>query len=297
MITLDGSGDTQMIQRSEWGAAAPRYVTKFTAEFGSTAHWEGPGMPDFTHGACASYVRGIQSFHMRPVSQGGRGWSDIAYTAVVCPHGYVFQGRWIGNRTGANGTNIGNDSAYAVCYLGGEGDAFTPAADRAYHDTMTHLRRHGGAGPKVNCHRDWKPTACPGDRICGRVKSGAWNTNNQPPKPTPAPVPPSTEEDDMPKPLLLRLNPKDPAVLYMSSARTVHWVRSSEALQGYKYDMQMNGLSPDVCVLSAIDDSGQLEELHDFVVNLPFIGDWPTSGGKSTGVKEAWKGAHIPSQP
>jgi hypothetical protein len=135
-----------------------------------------------------------------------------------------------------------------------------------------------------------------GDTLRRRMAELRTQYNTPKPEPKPEPVP--EEDDDMPKPLLLRLNPKDPAVLYMSSARTVHWVKSGEALQGYKFDMQNNGLSPDVCVLSATDEAGMLEELHDFVVNLPFIGDWPkTSTGASTGTKEAWKGAHIPSTP
>lgn len=151
-------------------------------------------------------------------------------------------------------------------------------------------------------HFEWAPT-----RKIDFVKTitnvttfrGKVATLLNPPEPTPEPKPP--EDDDVPKPLLVRLNPKDPAVLYMSSARTVHWVKGTEALQGYKLDMQNNGLSPDVCVLSAVDEAGGLEELHDFVVNLPFIGEWPyvvVSGvKKSTGTKEAWKGAHIPSEP
>lgn len=187
-VTLAGSGDTKMIQRSEWGARRPDYVTPFTPSFGTTCHWEGPGMPDFTHSACASYVRGIQNFHMD-----SRGWSDIAYTAVVCPHGYVFEGRWIGKRTGANGTNVGNNTAYAVCYLGGEGDPYTAAASRAMHDTTTHLRLHGKAGAGVNCHRDWKATACPGNVICGKVKAGAYSKNAT--DSTPAPKPPTNTEE------------------------------------------------------------------------------------------------------
>lgn len=188
MITLEGSGETRLVLRDEWGAVKPRYVTKMNPTFGTTLHWEGPKMPAFGHAACASYVRGIQSFHMRAVSQGGRGWSDIAYTCVVCPHGYVFEGRWLGHRTGANGTNVGNDTAYAICFLGGEGNPYTPEADRAVHDTTTHLRRHGRAGKGVNCHRDWKSTACPGDKICGLVKAGLYSRDAQATAPVPVPV-------------------------------------------------------------------------------------------------------------
>lgn len=90
-------------------------------------------------------------------------------------------------------------------------------------------------------------------------------------KPSPTPDP-QEDDDDMPKPMLLRLSSKDPAVLYMSSARTIHWVRSRDALKGYQLDMQMNGLSPDVCVLNASASDQNLASLYDFVLNLPYIG-------------------------
>lgn len=163
-VTLAGSGRTEMYTRSEWGARPARYTTGFNPSFGSTLHWEGNGLPAFTHAACASYVRGIQNFHMD-----SKRWSDTAYTAIVCPHGYVFQARWIGNRTGANGTNIGNSSAYAVCYLGGIGNPFTAEADRAFHDVLTHLRLYGKAGPRVNSHFNWKSTQCPGSTIASNA--------------------------------------------------------------------------------------------------------------------------------
>lgn len=129
-------------------------------------------MGTFSHAACYSYVRGIQNYHMD-----AKGWSDVAYNAIVCPHGYTFECRWLGRQGGANGTTTGNRTAYAICYLGGQGDPFTLDADRAIHDTTTHMRRHGSAGPKVNCHRDWKATACPGDVICTRVRAGVYQTD------------------------------------------------------------------------------------------------------------------------
>jgi hypothetical protein len=148
-------------------------------------------MGSFPHTSCASKVRGIQNFHMD-----GQGWSDIAYTALVCPHGFVFEGRWVGIRTAANGTTAGNDGWYAICYLGGEGDVFTSAAKRAFDAAFDYLDASGGAGPDENCHRDHKPTACPGDTICAWVRAGST-----PPGSLPPPVP---EEDDMPRPVLCR---------------------------------------------------------------------------------------------
>lgn len=93
-------------------------------------------------------------------------------TAVCCGHGYAFEGRWIGRRTAANGTNHGNSVAYAVCYLNGQGDPFTSDGRRAMRAAMDYLDARGGAGPGRNGHRDWKATACPGDVIYRWVHSG-----------------------------------------------------------------------------------------------------------------------------
>lgn len=152
-----------LVTRAQWGARPPRNRTPLNPT-GATAHWEGPHMGTFPHTACPSKVRGIQDFHM-----GTRGWSDIAYNAVVCPHGYVFEGRGPGVRSAANGTDPGNDADVAVCYLSGEGDPFTPEGAQAMADAMHWL----SPGGKRHAHRDWKPTACPGDTIAAWAHSPA----------------------------------------------------------------------------------------------------------------------------
>jgi hypothetical protein len=195
---IDLGNGVKLVTRAEWGARPPRSTTHLNPTYGSTAHWEGPHMGTFPHSSCAPKVRGIQAFHM---DNPDRRWSDIAYTALACPHGYVYQGRWVGVRTAANGTNTGNDVAYAVCYLSGEGDAFTDLAKRAMRQTMDYLDRFGGAGPHRNCHRDWKQTACPGDVVCAWVRAGQPVPGPPTPPPTPpTPAPPTptpSKEDDM----------------------------------------------------------------------------------------------------
>ena len=153
----------KLITRAQWGARPPR--SRPPEDFtGATAHWEGPHMGTFPHASCPAKVRGIQAFHMD-----ARGWSDIAYNAVVCPHGYVFEGRGRGVRSAANGTNVGNDADGAVCYLGGEGDPFTPEGAAAMADALHWL----SPGGQRHAHRDWKPTTCPGDTIAAWVHSPA----------------------------------------------------------------------------------------------------------------------------
>ena len=154
------------MQLTPYGAwsTRPRGATKATHPIGSTKgvtlHWEGPHMGTFRHDQCAAKVRGIQAFH-----RDSRGWADIAYNAVVCPHGHVFEGRGPGVQSAANGDEPTNDDWYAVCYLGGEGDGFTDDGKAAFVDAVRWLRQTGAAGPLVNGHRDHKATACPGDQI------------------------------------------------------------------------------------------------------------------------------------
>jgi hypothetical protein len=178
-----------LIRRGEADLRAPRSSTGIDPTFGTTAHWEGPpiGWP-WPHATCYSLVRGIQNFHMD-----SRGWVDIAYTALPCPHGYVFEGRWIGRRTAANGTNQGNNLAYALCYLGGQGDDFTTDGRRAMRAAMDYLDRYGDAGAGRNGHRDWKPTECPGDQIYDWVHDGQRAGG----APTPPDEPPDPEDPDM----------------------------------------------------------------------------------------------------
>lgn len=152
----------RFVSREHWGAT-PRGATVTTHPIGGTEgvtlHWEGPHMGPFEHGLCAVKVRGIQRFHKED-----RKWADIAYNLLVCPHGYVFEGRGVGVRSAANGSTQTNDDWYAVCYLGGELDGFTENGKAGFTCAVQLLRR-AGAGPKVNGHRDHKATSCPGPSI------------------------------------------------------------------------------------------------------------------------------------
>lgn len=167
-----------------WGARPRKSATGIEPTFGSTVHYEGPKLGSFPHESCAPKVRAIQAYHMDQ-----RGWADIAYSSVECPHGYIFEGRWIGRRTGANGTNVGNATAYAHCALIGVGDPATPLLVDAIARVCEFFRTHGRAGRRVNGHRDWKPTACPGDPLYLEVKVGTFT------RPTGS-IPPPVEPDD-----------------------------------------------------------------------------------------------------
>lgn len=152
----------RLVSRSQWGARAPRSTTRLDlpAVRGFAVHWEGPHMGAFAHTECAAKVRGVQRFHMDT-----RGWTDIAYSFLVCPHGFVFAGRGWNSRTAANGTNDGNARYWAACYLGGEGDPFTALAKEAYGSLFAEGHRRVQSATAVRPHSFFKPTACPGDEI------------------------------------------------------------------------------------------------------------------------------------
>lgn len=188
-----GSRGTALIERSEWGARPPRAsYAGINPTRGVTGHWEGPsiGWP-WDHAACYSLVRGIQAFHMDV-----RGWSDIAYTALVCGHGYAFEGRGPGARPAAHGMP-GNAESYAVCFLAGEGDEFTDASKRGWADAREWLEAEGGASSELLCHLDWMNTACPGGDRCQWIHDGADPGGIVP---TPAPEPPPTWQPPPPPP-------------------------------------------------------------------------------------------------
>ncbi|MFI1956130.1 peptidoglycan-binding protein [Streptomyces xinghaiensis] len=100
---------------------------------------------------------------------------DIAYTALVCEHGFVFEGRGTHKRPGANGSSELNGRDYAVCALLGARGLATPS-DAMLHglrDAVEWLRRDGDAGDWLGGHRDGYATECPGDQLYAWLRNGA----------------------------------------------------------------------------------------------------------------------------
>ncbi len=181
----------QLVTRGQWGARPPRSVTPLDIDMASV-HWEGPRMGTFGHDECAAKMRGFQAFHMD-----SHGWADVAYNAVVCPHGHVFEGRGRGVRSAANGDANANSASYAVCYMGGEGDPFTDEAKNAINDAVEWL-----GCSRWGVHRDWIATACPGDEITEWVRTGHPRTGTQ-----------SQEDDEM-------FKPSEPGTVHISAAHS-----------------------------------------------------------------------------
>lgn len=104
-------------------------------------------------------------------------------TWLVCRHGYIYEGRGWDIRTAAQGTNHGNDSYHAVCYLDDDRPDtrdVTPEAASALAQVINECRATG-RGSDVRPHQFFFSTACPGPELVAWIKARGWETNAPPP--------------------------------------------------------------------------------------------------------------------
>lgn len=188
------------VSRAERGAPTPKAAfTQISSALGVKIHYEGTAVPaDLAapdqHGRCAGRVNAIEASHMANLQEG---WIAIAYSAVVCPHSYVFEGRGAHVKNGANGGSSLNRDHYAVCAMVGDSGLTEPteAMLHGLRDAVEWLQRDGGAGPEVKGHRDGYATSCPGGPLYRWVQAGAPRPGGPAapvPAPTPKPTPAST---------------------------------------------------------------------------------------------------------
>lgn len=161
---------TTLVSRKEWGARPRRTGSTSISKAPSvTIHWEGAGNNfPWDHASCDNMMRSIQNYHMD-----GRGWSDIAYNYVACPHDYLFEGRGYDRRSSANGQDSWNFESFAICALWGSNSGKVPnALKKAINWGINYLRNNGNATSVVKGHRDWHSTDCPGDELYAWIKAG-----------------------------------------------------------------------------------------------------------------------------
>lgn len=169
----------KLISRAEWRAKSPSKgdVTPFTKK-GIVIHWEGDGWKfPWDHSTCDDKVRNIQTYHMQ-----NKGWSDIAYNFLVCPHGYTYEGRGLFKRSAANGDYNVNTLYYAVqCMWGIRAGVEVPTTLLAgAYDTIQYIKNNTAVGSDLLGHRDTNQTSCPGDELYAWVKYGGPNPNPSP---------------------------------------------------------------------------------------------------------------------
>ncbi|MFC8432264.1 peptidoglycan-binding protein [Streptomyces sp. NPDC057253] len=174
----------RLVTRAQWGARPSKYALAYIGStLGVKVHYEGSYVAKSraaadAHSACAGRMQDIQVSHLANTRED---YSDIAYNALVCPHGYVYEGRGLHRRTGANGTATLNLRHYAVCAMLGNSGLVQPtdAMLDGLVDAIQWLRNGGSAGTEVAGHRDGYATSCPGDPLYAWVRAGAHRPDGE----------------------------------------------------------------------------------------------------------------------
>lgn len=184
----------KLVTRAEAGLRPPRSRSSANMNGPITAHWNGPpvkinGSLTWDHSKCAGIVRGIQAFHMD-----GRGWVDIAYNFLECPHGYTFEGRGLNIVNAANGVTSANRSSHTICCMAGTGNPHPMEEKIGFRAAVRYISDKTDAQDRAIGHRDHKSTDCPGNDRYAWVHAGMPTSGATPPPPPP-PVP--QEEEDM----------------------------------------------------------------------------------------------------
>ncbi|MFD5411294.1 N-acetylmuramoyl-L-alanine amidase [Streptomyces nojiriensis] len=185
-----------IISRAQWGALPPKKIDKdpFTPWAGGVViHHEGGGrFAADQHDRCAGLVREVQknSMHYSPLGHVADWldikeppYDDIPYSFAICKHGSIYEGRGLGRRQAANGTELKgvNQNYYSILGLIGSEDAVTSEMVTAFRELIEYLR-YCMAGPAVVGHKDMRLTytECPGN-LYPKVRLGEL----EPPKPVP----------------------------------------------------------------------------------------------------------------
>lgn len=167
------------VSRRELGWPASAAPDQVDPVKGVKLHYEGTPVPEEDHSRCAKRWTEIRNSHLANTKEG---YSDVAYNWAVCNHGVIFEGRGLGKRTGANGSQPLNRAHYAILWMGGTKGVVTPSSSAvaSIKELIQYLRAHG-TGSEIKGHRDGYATSCPGDPLYKLVKDGKL----EPDKPKP----------------------------------------------------------------------------------------------------------------
>lgn len=156
--------------RDDWNARPARSM--YTEDNGARSelmeHYDGGhplGLAGGSHAACLRRVRHDQDFHLD-----GRGWSDIGYNGLVCPHGRAIEGRGLAF-VGAHCPGH-NRRGWGIQFMIGGDEQPTDAAKARMVRLHRDLSRLAGRTLQVLGHRDGYPTACPGDAVYDWIRAG-----------------------------------------------------------------------------------------------------------------------------
>lgn len=171
----------RLITRAEWGAIPPESpLTPWSPGdlLGITVHHFASPRAAADHSGCDELMRSVQRGH-----QAGE-FTDIAYNHCFCKHGFAFEARGFGFKTGANGTSAANQNYAAICYIGNSGsDGWPELAQDAGGWLLAEWFKRG-TNRVVVPHRKWTGTECPGAPATTWVIDGGWKADLPLPAPT-----------------------------------------------------------------------------------------------------------------
>lgn len=222
---------TVLVTRAEWGARPRKQGSNNLVDNPEiTIHYEGEGwLWPWDHATCDDKVRAMQAYHMD-----GRGWSDIAYNYLACPHGYLFEGRGWYHQSSANGYVSANEQSYALQAMwGSKANAKVPDnLKRALLYGIQVLRQHT-TSKVIKGHRDWKSTDCPGDELYAWIKAGC-------PSPDKTEPPDNSGEKDMTTDASVRQIVNDVIKMQASTeGQPLHELVQNMAIANNEYVRQM----------------------------------------------------------
>lgn len=123
-------------------------------------------MPDGTRetGDAVALLRFIEQSHVRGIGK-NEPFACIGYHFIIAADGKVYEGRPL-QFQGAHATGDNNIGNIGICLLGAFDDHAVPAVQkRRLIEVLDRLTQSYGIIPSdatIKCHKDFKPTACPG---------------------------------------------------------------------------------------------------------------------------------------
>lgn len=180
-----------ILPRSAWTKTPNNRPTPLSAASTTsiTLHYPAVGkitLAGETQAKTASRLEGWRKMHT-----GQNGWRDIGYNYAVDQAGRVYF--LTGLRVGAHaGTNPGNQTSVGVLLVLGDNETPTDAMIAGVRSLRAEILRTRPKAQAVKGHRDWKSTACPGQKTYDLIKAGVFTDPNWCPADLPAPVPTPT---------------------------------------------------------------------------------------------------------
>lgn len=165
---------SRYVTRSQLGWSSTSPASYAEPRSGLVVHYDSAnqGLAGKSHSSCLSYWKNTRAFHTGP----SRGWDDIGYSFMACPHAYILEGRGLNRQQAAQPG--GNATHYSVTLATGPDDEVTEDQINAVRALRQWLMQDHGVAGVVLGHRDFIATSCPGDKAYRMVRDGTFE---QPP--------------------------------------------------------------------------------------------------------------------